>query len=70
MARAIRTSAPTVFRNNEFDLRTELLSDKTENSAEDSQSGSETWSPFQRAKVGSRECFLAAEAFPIRTDVN
>jgi hypothetical protein len=70
MARAIRTNAPLVFRNNEFDLRTEQFNGDTEDSTENSLNGIEELSPFQRVKQGSRECFLAAKAFPIRTDVN
>lgn len=70
MARAIRTNAPLVFRDNEFDLRTEQFNDEAGDSTEDMEFNIEEIAPFQRVKLGSRECFLSVEAYPIRTDVN
>ena len=70
MAKAIRKTAPVVFRDNEAELSSKLPDDALEGLFSIKQDVSEELSPFKRAKNGSTECFLSAEAFPVRTNIN
>lgn len=70
MAKAIRKNTLIVFHDNEPDTQAEWQNEVSEPVVNGPQKFNVELSPFQRVKHGARECFLAAEAYPVRTHVN